>query len=107
MTDRRRPADPMAPPRSSAAGLALAASLLPAGAAPVAAAADELSLTTSATYTLVPANHVVRVVLDVTARNNKPNAPSGGIITRYFYEGAASPSRPRRRTSGRRRAARG
>jgi hypothetical protein len=40
-----------------------------------------------ATYTLVPARRVVRVVVDVTARNDKPNLVSGGVVTRYFYDG--------------------
>ena len=30
---------------------------------------------------------VVRVVVDVTARNDKPNLVSGGVRTRYFYDG--------------------
>lgn len=75
--------------------LGLAASLVAIGgvlapaAAPVArAAADGLELRTAATYTIVPSRHVVRVVVDVTARNHKPNVTSGGIVTKYFYEGA-------------------
>jgi hypothetical protein len=69
-----------------AAAVALAG-LLGGGAAPVAAAAsDSLGLTTSTIYTLVPAKRVVRVAIDVTARNNKPNRVSGGVVTRYFYD---------------------
>jgi len=71
----------------AAAVLAVAAILAP-GLAPTAAAADDgLALTTSSTYTLVPAKRVVRVSVDVTARNNKPNVVAGGVITRYFYDG--------------------
>ena len=56
--------------------------------APIAAAAtDGLTVTSAATYTLVPARSVVRVVVDVTARNDKPNLVSGGVRTRYFYDG--------------------
>jgi hypothetical protein len=68
--------------------LALAASLAPPVAPPTAAANDALSLTGSTTYTVVPAKHVVRVVLDLTATNNEPNTTSGGIVTRYFYQSA-------------------
>jgi hypothetical protein len=68
--------------------LALTATLAPARAPVAQAATDGLTLSTAATYTLVPARHVIRVVLDVTARNNKPNVTAGGIITKYFYEGA-------------------
>ena len=52
----------------------------------VAAATDDLTVTTSATYTLVPARHVVHVVIDVTARNEKANRVSGGVVTRYFFD---------------------
>jgi hypothetical protein len=68
--------------------LALTGALAPAQAPVARAATDGLNLSTAVTYTLVPARHAVRVVLDVTARNNKPNVTAGGIITRYFYEGA-------------------
>ncbi len=71
-----------------AATLAVAAILAPARAPAVAAAGDGLTLSGSATYTIVPARQVVRVVIDLTARNDKPNVTSGGTITRYFYDGA-------------------
>jgi hypothetical protein len=72
-----------------AAVVAAAALLAPARAAGV-AAADEpgLTLTTAATYTAVPSSRVVHVAIAVTARNTKPNRSSGGILTRYFYDGA-------------------
>ncbi len=71
----------------AAAVLAVAA-ILTLGLATTAAAADDgLALTTKSTYTLVPAKRVVRVAVDVTARNNKPNVVAGGVITRYFYDG--------------------
>jgi hypothetical protein len=72
----------------AAAILAIAAGLTPAASRPVAAAGDALSLTAATTYTVQPPKHVVRAVLDVVATNNKPNTTSGGIVTRYFYQGA-------------------
>ncbi len=75
-------------PALSAAILALAGLLAPATAPAARAASDGLFLTTAATYTIAPASRVVRVVLDVTARNDKPNTTSAAILTRYFYDGA-------------------
>jgi hypothetical protein len=72
-----------------AALLALTGSLAPLPSQPSAAAADEgLTLSASTTYTLQPKKHVVRVVTDLTATNNKADTTSGGIVTRYFYQGA-------------------
>jgi len=68
--------------------LAMAAGLAPIAAQPAAAAGDALTLAASTSYTVQPAKHVVRVVLDLTATNNKPNTTAGGIVTRYFYQGA-------------------
>ncbi|MBA2381483.1 MAG: hypothetical protein H0V73_05160, partial [Chloroflexi bacterium] len=68
--------------------LAVSGVLAPVRAPIARAASDGLDITTAAAYTLVPARHVVRVVVDVTARNNKPNVMSGGIITKYFYDSA-------------------
>ncbi|MEA2519242.1 MAG: hypothetical protein QOF49_1322, partial [Chloroflexota bacterium] len=68
--------------------LAVAAILAPARAPIAAAAGDGLTITTSATYTIVPGRQVVRVAIDVTARNDKPDTTADGIVTRYFYEGA-------------------
>ncbi|HUQ78872.1 MAG TPA: hypothetical protein VM427_08410 [Patescibacteria group bacterium] len=68
--------------------LAMAGVIAPARAPAVAAAGDGLTLSSSATYTIVPARQVVRVVIDLTARNDKPNLTSGEAITRYFYDGA-------------------
>ena len=92
-------------------GLALVAFLLGvAGAlapvtAPIAAAAtDGLTVTSAATYTLVPARSVVRVVVDVTARNDKPNLVlrrRRGRATSTTASGSGSSPRPPR--SGRRR----
>lgn len=72
----------------AAAGLLVA----PAGTAWV-HAAEDLSLTTTATYTLRPDDGLVRVTVDVTARNNKPNSvtagASGPIVATYYYAGAS------------------
>ena len=54
----------------------------------MAAAGGGLDLTSSATYTLAPAAHVVRVAVELTAHNTKPSVTAGGILTKYFYEGA-------------------
>jgi hypothetical protein len=68
--------------------LAIGGNLAPTVARPVAAAVDALNLVASTTYTIQPASHVVRVSLDLTATNNKPNTSSAGIVTRYFSQGA-------------------
>ena len=71
-----------------AIALVLLGTFAPARAPIARADSAGLDLTTAATYTLVPARHVVRVALDITATNNKPNLTAGGVVTRYFYEGA-------------------
>jgi hypothetical protein len=68
--------------------VALAALVVPSGTPSAAAATPGLELTTATTYTVVPSSRVVRVAIVVTARNTKPNRASGGILTRYFYDGA-------------------
>jgi hypothetical protein len=68
--------------------LALAGALAPPSAPRALAAADDLLITTSTTYRIEPAKHVVGVVVDLTATNNKPNTRSGSILTRYFYQEA-------------------
>lgn len=84
----QRPTTPHAPLLPLLAVLlALAATVAPVRATPVAAASGALVLTTQSAYTVVPASRVVRVVVDVTARNEKPNVTSGGVVTRYFYDG--------------------
>ena len=55
--------------------------------APVALAADDIAITTAARYVVDPGDAVVRVTVDITAVNRKPNRTSGGTITRYFYDG--------------------
>ncbi len=61
---------------------------LPAALAPaVALAADDIEITTATRYTLDPAAGRVRVVVDVTAVNRKPNKVSGGKIISYLYDG--------------------
>ena len=77
--------------------LALAGALGLLGTPTAAAVEDGLALTTSATYTIVPERRLVRVALDLTARNLKPNVTSGGITTRYFYESARLAVQPEAR----------
>lgn len=77
--------------------LALAGALVPAVApgapvptafAPVVAfAADDIEISTATTYTVEPEARRVRVTVDITAVNHKPNSLSGGTVTRYFYDG--------------------
>jgi hypothetical protein len=80
--------------RAAAIMALVAASLLgPAGASPVLAADDALSLASTSSYGLVPDKGLVHVTVDVTATNNKPNkvqqTPNGTLTTRYFYDSAA------------------
>src|SRR5690348_14686478 len=70
-----------------AALLSLFGVLAPAGAPTAAAAAGSLTLSTASTYTLDPKAEVVHVVVEVHARNDKPDLVSGGVRTRYFYDG--------------------
>jgi hypothetical protein len=65
--------------------LLLALSAAPGVPAAVAAADDGIDVRTASTYTLVPKDRLVRVVVDVTARNTTPSTTSGNIITRYFF----------------------
>ena len=79
--------------RSLATAVLLATSVLgTAGATPTRAADDALSLASNASYALVPAKGLVRVTVDVTAKNNKPDlvreTPNGTITTSYFYKSA-------------------
>ncbi|HEX5825613.1 MAG TPA: hypothetical protein VFY18_14235 [Candidatus Limnocylindrales bacterium] len=71
-----------------ATALAVAGGLAPVTAPPAAAAGDELSVSAATTYTIQPAKHVVQVVVDLTATNNKPDITSGGKITRFFWQSA-------------------
>ena len=73
--------------------------LLPAGLGPaVALAADDISIATASRYTLVPKAERVRVVVDITAANEKPNRVTGGTVTRYFYDGVNLAIQPEART---------
>ncbi len=49
-------------------------------------AADGLDIATSSRYVLQPAQGRVRVVVDITAVNRKPNAVSRGAVNRYYYD---------------------
>ncbi len=71
--------------------------LVPARAPTAAAAGPGLLLTTATTYTAAPSSRVVRVAIVVSAKNTKPNRVSGGIVTRYFYDGARLAIQPEAR----------
>jgi len=65
---------------------AVVAAFGPVLGAPAALAAGGIDVRTDAQYTVDPGAGLVRVSVDVTARNTRPNATSGGVTTRYFYE---------------------
>jgi hypothetical protein len=72
---------------------------LPAGLGPaVALAADDISIATASRYTVVPKTERVRVVVDITAANEKPDRVTGGSVTRYFYDGVNLAIQPEART---------
>ena len=64
----------------------------------VALAADDVSIATATRYTVVPKAGRVRVVVDITATNEKPNKVVGGTVTRYFYDGVNLAIQPEART---------
>lgn len=68
---------------AAAPGVPLPAALAPA----TTFAVDGVDITSAARYVLQPTRGRVRVVVDITAVNRKPNAVSGGAVTRYFYDG--------------------
>lgn len=76
-----------------AVGLALVAGL--AAPRPALAADDGLDYRTSATYTLVPEDGVVRVTVDVRATNTTANSvrrtDTEVITTRYYFDGLTFP----------------
>ena len=72
---------------------------LPAALGPaVALAADDVSIATATRYTVVPKAGRVRVVVDITATNEKPNKVLNGTVTRYFYDGVNLGIQPEART---------
>jgi len=79
-------------------GLVLGAVLAPFNAPPAHAAEPDLSVGSSAVYTLIPDKGLVHVVVDVTATNNKPNlvqqSPGGTRTTRYFFQSATIAVQP-------------
>jgi hypothetical protein len=76
---------------SLAGGLTIALGLLvaPPAAQPVAAASRGLFTRTDATYTVRPAEHLVRVSISVVATNRQPSKTSASTITRYYFDRAA------------------
>jgi hypothetical protein len=77
-----------------APGVPLPVALGPA----VALAADDVSIATTTRYTVVPKAGRVRVVVDITAVNEKPNKVTGGTVTRYFYDGVNLAIQPEARS---------
>lgn len=77
-----------------APGIQLPALLGPA----VALAADDVSISTASRYSVVPKAGRVRVAVDITATNEKPNRVAGGTVTRYFYDGVNLAIQPEART---------
>jgi hypothetical protein len=55
--------------------------------APAALAADTIEIATATRYVVDPRHALVRVTVDVTARNNKRDLTRGGIVKRYFFDG--------------------
>jgi len=70
----------------AALGMVLVLTALPGVPASVAAADDGIDVGTASTYTLLPDEQIVRVVVDITATNSTPPTTAGGIIRRYFFE---------------------
>ena len=68
-------------------GLLVVLSAAPGSPAVAAAADDGIDVQTASTYTLLPKDRLVRVVVDVTARNTSPSTTSGDIITDYLFDG--------------------
>jgi hypothetical protein len=68
---------------AAAPGLAIPAALAPA----TALAADDIAIATAARYTVAPDAGRVRVTMDVTATNEKPDRTDGGTVTRYYFDG--------------------
>ncbi len=55
--------------------------------APVALAADDIDIGTSARYLVQPDHARIRVIVDIAATNHKANQSVNGVLTRYFYDG--------------------
>ncbi len=68
---------------AAAPGLPLPGFLGPA----VARAADDLEITADTRYIVDPEARKVKVVVNLTAVNRKPNQTTAGGVTRYFYDG--------------------
>jgi hypothetical protein len=60
--------------------------LIGAAGIPVVRAADGIGITTEARYVVDPDDGVVRVIVDVTARNEQPDTDVDGTVTRYYYD---------------------
>jgi len=56
-------------------------------AAPVRAANDDIDIGTTTRYVVVPDKALIRVTVNIVAVNQHPTQTSGGVITRFFYDG--------------------
>ena len=83
---RGRGASARAATRAWLVGLLVVASVLVRPPVAAAAADDGLRLQVDATYTVVPDDRVVRVVLDVTATNETPGGREGDEIVDYYFD---------------------
>jgi hypothetical protein len=75
------------PPAAAPLAPAALRPMLAALDAPAVLAAGDLGVTTATRYVVVPSKGVVRVIVDVTATNEKPDTTVGGATTRYYYDG--------------------
>ncbi len=56
-------------------------------AAAVSAANDDIDIGTTTRYVVMPDKALIRVTVDIVAVNQHPTQTSGGVITRFFYDG--------------------
>jgi len=57
------------------------------GVTTVRAAGPDIDIGAATRYVVVPAKSVIRVTVDITAVNRRPVQTSGGVVTRYYYDG--------------------
>ncbi len=79
---------------AASAGLSLAPAAAPGlpalqaiGPGTVRAAGDDIDIGTTTRYVVVPSKARIRVTVDIVAVNQHPTQSSGGVITRYYYDG--------------------
>jgi hypothetical protein len=55
--------------------------------APARAAQTDIDIGAATRYVVMPSKSVIRVTVDITAVNQRPTQTSGGVVTRYYYDG--------------------